>query len=128
MRAAYVDTSSVLAICFLEPGHRNISDGLDSYDETFSSNLMEAECLAAMMREEIESPAVELLDRVVWVLPDRLLTREFTAVLAAGCLRGADLWHLACALYVKGSRHDIDFLTLDQRQRDLAQRLGFHTP
>jgi len=45
-------------------------------------------------------------------------------VLTAGYVRGADLWHLANALFLSPDRA-IDFVTLDVRQRDLSRRLGF---
>ena len=45
------------------------------------------------------APAIEAVDLV---LPDRSLEPEVLEVLQHGRLRGADLWHLACALYVAG--------------------------
>lgn len=39
--------------------------------------------------------------------------------------RGADLWHVASALYVAPSPADLYFLTLDERQRSVAATLGF---
>jgi hypothetical protein len=46
-----------------------------------------------------------------------------------GRLRGADLWHVACALFVAGSaRGDLAFLSRDAAQRTVAKRLGFPTP
>ena len=44
-----------------------------------------------------------------------------------GYVRGADLWHLACALYVAASPGELTFLTLDERQRTVAKALGFKT-
>ena len=43
-------------------------------------------------------------------------------------LRGADLWHVATALYLAESPADVDFLTLDPAQREAAAALGFPTP
>ena len=60
-----------------------------------------------------------------WILPERPLTSELTTVLAAGYLRGADLWHVATALYVAQELGDIAFVTLDTRQRVVAEALGF---
>ena len=37
----------------------------------------------------------------------------------------ADLWHVACALFLSPNPTDITFLTLDKPQRDVARRLGF---
>ena len=45
----------------------------------------------------------------------------------AGQLRGADLWHVATALYVAGEADRLCFVTLDQRQRDAAAALGFQS-
>jgi hypothetical protein len=49
-------------------------------------------------------------------------------VLAAGYLRGADLWHLACAAWAAAEPGSTDFLTFDLRQREVARDLGFVTP
>ena len=92
--------------------------------ELFASNLVEAELRAAAARERVELDA-DLLTWLDWVLPDRPLTDELTRVLSAGYLRGADAWHLACALYLAGDPADLPFLTLDGRQRVVARRLGF---
>jgi hypothetical protein len=40
-------------------------------------------------------------------------------------LKGADLWHLANALFLSPDAEDLSFLTLDTRQADVAGRLGF---
>ena len=42
-----------------------------------------------------------------------------------GYLRGADLWHIAMALYVAPPAEDIVFITLDGTQREVASALGF---
>jgi hypothetical protein len=47
-----------------------------------------------------------------------------TAILSIGYVRGADLWHLAVALFLDPKR-EIDFMTLDERQRDVSRKLGF---
>ena len=69
----------------------------------------------------------DLVSGIEWVLPDRPLTTEFAAALDAGELRGADLWHVATALYVAGEAERLSFVTLDQRQRDAAVALGFRS-
>ncbi len=61
-----------------------------------------------------------------WILPDRPLSAEIGTVVAAGSIRGADLWHVACALYVAESPDELTFLTLDERQRTVAKALGFN--
>ena len=62
---------------------------------------------------------------LTWVLPDRPLSREITRVMTAGYVRGADLWHLACALYLAGTPRDLAFLSLDEKQTAVSRQLGF---
>jgi hypothetical protein len=72
---------------------------------------------------------VPALEAISLVLPDRSLEPEMVAVLDHGYLRGADLWHLACALFVAAdARRELDFLSRDAPQRTIARRLGFRTP
>lgn len=97
---------------------------LARFDDAVSSNLLEVEFLAVCRREAI-APDWTTLNKIGWVFPEGRLTDEIAAVLDVDRLRGADTWHLACALYFAGGRRDIAFLTLDQRQRAVAQRLGF---
>lgn len=123
MKAAYVDTSCLVAVAFGEAGGAALARRLGAYEALFSSNLLEAELRAAFAREELTFDP-ELLDGVSWVLPDRPLGAEMERVLAAGDVRGADLWHVATALYLAERPGDLDFLTLDARQREVAGRLG----
>ena len=51
--------------------------------------------------------------------------REIKRVLEVGYVRGADAWHLACALYLFADPDDATFLTLDRRQRAATKKLGF---
>ena len=98
-----------------------------SHDVLLASSLLEAEVGAAFRRERaVQDPA--LLGPLEWVLPERPLTEELARVLEVGYLKGADAWHVACALYIAGSHRDLAFLTLDTRQRDVAAQLGFPTP
>jgi predicted nucleic acid-binding protein len=127
MTVAYIDTSCVVAIAFGEPGSRALARRIEAYDHVVSSNLLEAELRSAMTREGVDE-IDGLLDGVGWLLPDRPLTAEFQRVLTARYLRGADLWHLATALYLAESPADMDFLTLDAAQREAATALGFSTP
>jgi hypothetical protein len=91
-----------------------------------SSNLLEAELAAALLREGVPvSSARPLLSNIDWILPQRALSPEFARVLDVGYLRGADLWHLACALFVAPDPALLSFLTLDRRQSEVAAALGF---
>ena len=124
MRIAYVDTSCLVAIAFGEAGGVAMERRLSRFDELASSNLLEAELRASFAREDVGVDA-GFLNQVSWVLPDRALGPEIIRVLGVGQLRGADLWHVACALYLAGDPTRISFLTFDRRQKEVAEGLGF---
>jgi len=124
MSVAYVDTSVLAAIAFEENGGPSLARRLDDFSRLLASNLLEAELRAACARERFRFSDALLAD-VTWVFPDRSLGPELDRVLNAGYLRGADLWHVACALYATRAPGDIWFVTLDERQRRVAAELGF---
>ena len=127
MSVAYVDTSVLTAIAFDEPDAAAYARRLDEFTRLISSNLLEAELRAAFARENLlfRESAVAGID---WILPDRPLAPEFGAVLETGYLRGADLWHVAAALYVSPQSGGLAFATLDARQSAVADALGFPLP
>ncbi len=125
MNLAYVDTSCLVAITFDEPGARRLASRLRRFDRLLASNLLEAELRAALVRERVEPQVEGMLSWVTWIFPNRPLTEEFRRVIASGYLRGADLWHLAHALYVSPVPKEMSFLTLDARQKEIAAHLGF---
>jgi hypothetical protein len=126
MNVAYVDTSCLVAIAFGEPKASVLARRLEGFDELVSSNLLGAELWSSFAREEVE-PEAQLLSWISWILPDRPLSHETGQALAVGYLRGADLWHVACALYLAETPSEISFITLDDRQRAVAEGLGFPT-
>ena len=91
----------------------------------FTSNLLEAELRAAMSREKVNVPIEELIVGVEWILPRRSLTRELKQTLSAGYLRGADLWHVACARYLASqvAPDTVQFVSLDRQQSRVANCL-----
>lgn len=125
---AYVDTSAALAIAFGEPGWELTARRLAGFPVLLSSNLLEAEARAAYQhnRQEFDPTAVS---EIGWVHPNRSLRPEMERAIAAGSyLKGADLWHIAVALYIDGNTTGATaFITLDERQRALAAILGFET-
>ncbi len=127
MKAAYVDTSCLVAIAFDEPERTEVASRLGEHEMLLSSNLLEAEFRAVLARESADLDEA-LFSWITWVLPDRPLSAEITRVLGAAYLRGADLWHLSMAIYVTSDPADLTFLTLDQRQREVAEALGFRVP
>jgi predicted nucleic acid-binding protein len=126
LSVAYVDTSVLAAIVFGEPEGPAAAKRLRQSDNVVSSNLLEAELRSIAHREKVELDA-DLLRPIGWILPERPLTLELKRILRIGYARGSDLWHLACALYLFEAAKTGTFLTLDERQRDLAERLGFRT-
>lgn len=124
MRGAYVDTSCFVAIALAEAGAASVSRRLAPYDELYSSNLLEAELNSVLNRERVQ-PDRTVLERILWLVPDRPLHSEIARVLEAGHVRGADCWHLASALYLAEDPSEIAFLTLDTRQWAVARKLGF---
>jgi hypothetical protein len=102
-----------------------VTEKISSFARLFSSNLLEAEVRSALRRERVpHSDPIELLRRIDWVFPDRPLTREYAAVLSAGFLRGADLWHLACTLYLRDSHDSVELVSLDHRQIEVGKQLS----
>lgn len=127
MSVAYLDTSVLTAIAFEEPGAAARARQLDGFARLMSSNLLEAELRAAFARENVlfhES----MIAGIEWILPNRPLAYEYATVLERGYLRGADLWHVATALYVSPDPGALSFVTLDTRQRAVAEALGFRIP
>ena len=116
----------LIAIAFRESGERVLIEQLRSFDQLVSSNLLEAEIRSTFAREGRSFLWPENV-RIDWIFPDQTLSAEFVSVLRAGYLRGADLWHLATALYAAGESGQLHFITLDNRQRAVAVALGFLT-
>lgn len=112
---------------FEEPSARALARKLESLEELFSSSLFVAELLATLSREGRPlSEADGLLDVVSLVFPSESLAAQCREALELGYLRGADLWHLACAMFLAGRERDkLLFISLDDRQRAQAKRLGF---
>ena len=124
MGVAYVDTSVLAAIAFNEPDGAAFIGCLGRFTRVTSSILLEAELRPAFAREGRRlQPG--FLSGIEWVLPDRPLTEEIGTVLRAGYLRGADLLHVATALYAARGEEGVTFLTLDRRLHDVAQAMGF---
>jgi hypothetical protein len=116
----------MVSIALGEPSHRELSSRLSRLEGLFSSNLLEAELRAAVAREGEKGGGVkDILVWMNWVYPYRPLTQEFRRVLEVGLLKGPDLWHVACALFIRRKFPDIRFITVDGRQGEVARSLGF---
>ncbi len=126
MKVAFVDTSCVVAIALSQGPARAIAVRMASFDRLLASPLLEAEARSVMRRERLSAGAIYLGD-LQWIIPAASLSSEIARVLDAGYVRGADCWHLACALHVANDPSEVTFLTLDAPQRKVAKALGFKT-
>ncbi len=125
MSDAYLDSSVIVAIVLNEPGSGDLALRLYGFSRLISANLLEAELYSVLSREGLELNE-NLISGIGWVHPNRSLRPEMALALAAGYLRGADLWHVAVALYTARKPDELAFITLDNRQRTVAAALGFH--
>ncbi len=103
-----------------------VASRLHGYSRLLSANLLEAELRAVFAREGLGFRP-DLVAPIEWVLPDRPLATELATILETGYLRGADLWHVATALYVAPHSDQLVFVTVDDRQRRVAADVGFQT-
>ena len=113
---------------FGEPRAKGLPRILKTTEQLLSASLFVAELLAVFNREGRPlAEADPMLDAVSLITSSGTsLVEECTQVLELGYLRGADLWHLASAVYVAGShRGELLFISLDDRQRGHAKKLGF---
>lgn len=115
----------LIAITFDESEGARMARRLPEYDRLYSSNLLEAEFRSALLREAVDAYPGDYLAPIGWILPDGPLSAEIERASGARYLRGADLWHLACALHLCPNPATLSFLTLDRRQRAAARNLGF---
>ena len=126
MATAYIDASGLVAVAFNEPRGPDFERRLSEFDSLLSSNFLEAEVRSAFANPERGRAYIPaLLSGIQWIIPDRPLVREIDTALAAGYLRGGDLWHIAVSLYFFPNPDEVTFLTLDNRQGAVATALGF---
>ena len=126
MKSAYLDTSAFLAVVLHETNAPALRRILAKFDRLFSSNLLEAEARAATAHEGADRAALDReLKWVHWILPARPLSTEFETVLRHGRLRGADLWHVATAIYFSERPDRLAFITCDEAQAGTARGVGF---
>lgn len=127
MSSIYLDTSAFLAVFFGEPQSTDVVPILRNVEEILASDLLEAEARAAgARRNRPEEEMDRALAKLSLFQPNRPLTPELKNVLSISPrLRGADLWHLACALYLAGDPSNLPFVTLDEAQAEAASRVGF---
>lgn len=131
MKRAYVDTSVIVALHFGQTEARRAARLMRDREQALSVVLLVPELLATLQREgRALDEADHLLTRITLFIPSGSLRSECEEALRAGALRGADLWHVAAALAIAGTkrRRDLPFLTFDARQGEVAKKLGFPVP
>ncbi len=125
-KIVYVDSSVFIGILCHEPGSSVSEKALTAADKIVSSILTEAEVYSVAVRERLDWGIVSsIYSGVSLIFPDRSLENELTRVLSCGYVRGADAFHLACALYLDPCAKEIIFLTADRAQAACARTLGF---
>ena len=124
MDTSYIDTSALASIVLRDDGWELVAASMTGFEKLASSNLLEAEMRSACARTGREFRA-DFVEGIEWIFPDRSLSAEMERILDAGYLRGADLFHVAVALYAVENPADISFITLDRSQRSVAAALGF---
>lgn len=126
--AIYVDSSVVVAFLLGDAGASTFKRVRAARLPLLASTLLQAEVYSALARERIAlALAGPALSSFSWVLPDRALDPELERTLPAGWLRGADAWHVACALRVSPDAGELGFITLDKKQRAVAAAVGLRT-
>ncbi len=119
----YVDTSVIVAITLGEHGAEAILEKVRPF-QMVAAPLLEAEWRSACHREGIAADPA-LLREIGWIVAPGELSDQLARIFEAGYLRGVDAWHLATALYLAPDPGELTFLTLDERQGDIASKLGF---
>lgn len=119
----YIDTSVIVAITLGENGADAVLEKVRPF-RLVAAPLLEAEWRSACRREGIAADPA-LLREIGWIVAPGELSDQLARVFEAGYLRGADAWHLATALYLAPDPGELTFLTLDERQGEIASKLGF---
>jgi predicted nucleic acid-binding protein len=126
MSFTYVDSSVIVAILFEEVSAKKYRAYLNRNKSNYSASLLEAEVYSAACREKVSfDKAQEILRHISLVFPNASLEKEYQKIFSTGYCRGADAYHLACALYLDSSRKELKILTADQPQANVAKTLGF---
>ena len=126
---AYVDTTALMPVAFREePAGTSVQRRLGSFPHLLSANLLETE-LRAAFKYEGEDFDNASISNINWILPNRQMEAEMTAVLEIAYLSPIRVWHLATALFFRDVlQSDLAFITLEEEQETVARELGFWIP
>ena len=132
----YAESSAVLAWLFGEETQSNIHAALASAEIVVSSDLTLIECDRAIWRavalgKASEATASEFRRRLVKFTVHWAFLRLSPQIVEGARqpfpgepIRTLDALHVASALYVNGALHDLAMLSLDERIRRVARKLG----
>ena len=124
MRIAYIDTSCLVAIAFGEAGATKVASRLERMDRLFGPICSRQSCGRRLLAKSSRLTGRTTLE-YHRVYPNRPLSGEFERVMVEGYVKGADLWHLACALFLAPEPKDSRSSRSTKRQEEVARRLGF---
>lgn len=126
MKLVYIDTSVLIAVFFQEPNYKNYLKYFSKNYQLISSEILVAEFYSFLSRNKRPlSEAFEILDYLSIVRPDKGLENYCEMILSYGYAKGADLFHIANALYIDPEVKELVFLTHDVKQGKLAKKVGF---
>jgi predicted nucleic acid-binding protein len=122
----FIDTSVLVTILFKESGYKKLNSLIEQATEILACNLLEAELLSVMAREKRPlADALEAIKHISLFMPDRSLADEYKKIFNMTFCRGADAYHLACALFLDPQATELIFLTQDNKQQKSAEKVGF---
>jgi len=130
MKVNYIDSSVLVAILLNEPSSEMARLTLAKESIIQSSSLIESEIISVCKREKVEFQLADsLLDSIDIVSPPSSIRPYIKDIIEYGYVRGADLQHLACALYLCGNTPKyITFWSFDVNQSRVAKKVGFRMP
>lgn len=126
----YLDTSAWIAWKFGQTGQEKFLEIDFEKDTVIASPLLVSEYVAFLGREKLltETRFEDELGFIHWIYPSDPLFQESLECVRAYAVKGADLHHLATALWFsQDSRDELYFLTCDHQQEAAAKKLGFQT-
>ncbi len=125
MKSCYIDTSILVGITLQQKNYQDIWLKLRDMN-LFSHELLVSEFMSVGKRENISLGKIsQELQKINFVTEIPELELICDRILKFGYCRGADLHHLACACFLDPSGEDLFFASADQKQVDLAKKLGF---
>jgi predicted nucleic acid-binding protein len=135
----YAESSAVLAWLLGEPRGGDVAAALSEADGVLASDLTWVECERVLMRawstglidegERVGQSAVLARAAAHWtrLRIDEVVVERARRPFPVEPIRTLDALHLATALVTRSVAPDVRLLTLDQRVRENANRLGFVT-